>query len=311
MRAAVLTAYGVPTFGTFPDPEPTDGFAAIAVTAAGLNPIDLAIAAGKIAARLPPLPSVAGSEGVGLMDGARVYFNGCKAPYGAMAERTLVAPARTLPVPDGISDGMAVALGIAGLTAWLSLSWRARLAPGEHVLILGASGAVGLLAVQAARLLGAGRIIAVARSAQGLERARAAGAHATVVLEGSESDIAAAIRAQSGNRLDVIIDPLWGVPAAAALQAASAGARLVQLGSSVGGQMPFNPAFMRGPQISLMGFSSGTVPPPEKAAAYAALCAAVLRGDMAIPVESLPLARVAEAWQRQADFPHHKLVLEP
>lgn len=312
MRAAVLTAYGVPTFGTFPDPEPTDGFATLTVKAAGLNPIDLAIAAGKIAARMPQLPSVAGSEGVGLMDdGARVYFNGCKAPYGAMAERTLVAPARTLPVPDGISDGVAVALGIAGLTAWLSLSWRARLVPGEHVLILGASGAVGLLAVQAARLLGAGRVIAAARSAEGLERARAAGAHATVVLEGSESDIADAIRAQSGNRLDVIIDPLWGVPAAAALQVASAGARLVQLGSSAGGQMPFNPAFMRGPQISLLGFSSGTVPQPEKAAAYAAMCAAVLRGDMAIPVESLPLAKVADAWQRQADFPHHKLVLEP
>ncbi len=311
MRAAVLTTHGVPTYGIFPDPEPAEGFATIEVAAAGLNPIDLAIAAGQIAARLPVLPSVAGSEGVGLMQGQRVYFNGCKPPFGAMAERTLVAPARTLPVPDGIGDGIAVALGIAGLTAWLSLSWRARLAPGEHVLILGAGGAVGLLAVQAARLLGAGRIIAATRSPDGLERARAAGAHATVALEGSEGDIAEAIRAASGNRLDVIIDPLWGVPAAAALQAASANARLVQLGSTAGGQMPFSPAFMRGPQISLLGFSSGTVPQPEKAAAYAEMCAAVLRGDMAIAVESLPLAEVAQAWQLQAAFPHRKLVLAP
>src|SRR5664279_4918988 len=125
-----------------------------------MNPIDLVIAAGIFPGISPQFPSVAGHEGVGSLEGRRVYFNGPVAPYGSMAQRTLVAVDRIADVPDQVPDGLAVALGTSGMAAWLSLHWRARLQPGETVLVLGATGVLGALAVQAARILGAGRIIA-------------------------------------------------------------------------------------------------------------------------------------------------------
>ena len=111
-----------------------------------------------------------------LSDGQRVYFDSPVLPWGSMAERTLIAAGSGYPLPEGLPDGLAVALGIAGLAAWLSLTWRAELQAGEHVLVLGASGIVGQVAVQAAKLLGASSVVAAARSQQGLERARARGA---------------------------------------------------------------------------------------------------------------------------------------
>src|SRR5271163_645609 len=182
MKAAVLHEYGVPRAEDFEDPSAGPGQALVEVLAAGLNPVDVAICAGRFYAGRPPLPSVAGREGVGMLDGARVYFDAPIVPFGSMAERALVDPDSTYPVPDGLDDGVAVALGISGLAAWLALTWRAKLQPGEHVLVLGASGVLGQIAVQAAKLLGAARVVAAARSAEGLERCLALGADAAIRL---------------------------------------------------------------------------------------------------------------------------------
>src|ERR1700734_3146168 len=166
MRAAVLKEYGVPAAGEFDEPSAEGPDQAVVdVLAAGLNPVDVAICAGRFYAGKPPLPSVAGREGVGMLDGERVYFDAPIAPFGSMAERALVDPASTYALPDGLDDGLAVALGISGLAAWLGLTWRANVQPGEHVLVLGASGVLGQIAVQAAKLLGAARVVASARSA--------------------------------------------------------------------------------------------------------------------------------------------------
>src|SRR5271155_2051774 len=183
MRAAVLQAYGVPSPDQFEEPSAGLDQAVVEVLAAGLNPVDVAICAGRFYAGKPPLPSVAGREGVGMLDGKRVYFDAPIAPFGSMAERALVDPSSTYPVPDGLDEGVAVALGISGLAAWLALTWRAELQPGEHVLVLGASGVLGQIAVQAAKLLGAARVVAAARSAEGLERCLALGADAAVGLD--------------------------------------------------------------------------------------------------------------------------------
>src|SRR5277367_5803782 len=132
MRAAVLREYGIPAAGQFDEPIAGPEQAVVEVLAAGLNPVDVAICAGRFYAGRPPLPSVAGREGVGMLDGARVYFDAPIVPFGSMAERALVDPDSTYPVPDGVPDGVAVALGISGLAAWLALTWRAQLQPGEH-----------------------------------------------------------------------------------------------------------------------------------------------------------------------------------
>src|SRR3984957_20626192 len=157
MRAAVLRDYGVPGAGEFEEPSAGSDQAIVEVLAAGLNPVDVAICAGRFYAGKPPLPSVAGREGVGMLDGARVYFDAPLAPFGSMAQRALIDPRASYPVPDGVADGVAVALGISGLAAWLALTWRAKLQPGEHVLVLAASGVLGQVAVQGATLLPGGR----------------------------------------------------------------------------------------------------------------------------------------------------------
>src|SRR4051794_26049978 len=182
MHAAVLHELGAPSPGEFDEPTPADGQAVADVAVAGLNPIDVNKAAGRFYLGPPELPSVPGMEGVGTVDGRRVYWLEAVQPFGSMAERCLVDPAQTIPVPDGLDDATAVALGIAGLAAWLALEWRADVQEGETVLVLGATGTVGLVAVQAARVLGAGRVVAAGRDPDGLRRAERAGADAIVDL---------------------------------------------------------------------------------------------------------------------------------
>ena len=131
-----------------------------------------------------------GREGIGTVDGRRVYFTATN-PFGSMAQRALAEEDNLFDVPDGLDDGVAVALGIAGLAAWLPLAWRAKVQEGEAVLVMGATGVLGSIAVQAAKLLGAGRVVAAGRDAEGLERAARLGADATVDLTATDDPTAA------------------------------------------------------------------------------------------------------------------------
>jgi NADPH:quinone reductase-like Zn-dependent oxidoreductase len=311
VRAAVLTEYGVPRLGEFDEPQAGEGQAVVEVAAAGLNPVDVVTAAGQFYEGPPPLPSVPGKEGVGLLDGRRVYFGATVEPFGSMAERALIDPENAFDVPDGLDDGLAVALGIAGLAGWLPLSWRAKLEPGEHVLVLGASGSVGQIAVQAARLLGAGRVVAGARSREGLQRARELGADEVVSLDQEPDSLEAAIREAAGDRLEVVVDPLWGEPAVAALKAASDWARLVQLGQSAGAEATIASATIRGKSLTIMGHTNFGAPREVRAEAYATMAAHAASAELRIEVEKIPLEEVEQAFERQKESPNHKLVLVP
>jgi NADPH:quinone reductase-like Zn-dependent oxidoreductase len=310
MRAAVLHEYGVPSEGEFQEPSAGPEQAVVDVLAAGLNPVDVAICAGRFYAGKPPLPSVAGREGVGLLDGARVYFDAPIPPFGSMAERALIDPRSTYPVPDGVHDGVAVALGISGLAAWLALTWRAQLREGEHVLVLAASGVVGQVAVQAAKLLGAGRVVAAARSPEGLERALSLGADASVRLDGN-ADLPAALAEAAEGRIDVVVDPLFGEPFVAAVNAASFGARIVQLGAGAGADALVPSAAIRGKMLVIMGHTNFAAPPEIKHEAYRRLAQAADAGDLKVAVDPIALHQVQEAWQRLAAGSHHKIVLVP
>ncbi|WP_369138992.1 quinone oxidoreductase family protein [Modestobacter versicolor] len=312
MDAAVLTEPGTPVFGSFDEPVAGPDQVVVDVRVAGVNPVDVATAAGTFVTR-PPFPSVAGREGVGTVGGRRVYFNGCVAPFGSMAQRTLV-PARSLfDVPDALDDGLAVALGIAGLAAWLPLQWRARLQPGETVLVLGASGVLGQVAVQAAKLLGAGRVVAAARDAASLQRLAGLGADATVDLGGDlpVAELADRIRTAADGGVDVTIDPLWGAPALAAVGAARRGMRHVQIGHSAAATAELAAGGFREAMVDLLGYTTRHVPADVVAAGWTELTGHAAAGRIAVEVERVPLADVARVWERQVASAHRKFVLVP
>jgi NADPH:quinone reductase-like Zn-dependent oxidoreductase len=274
----------------------------VEVLAAGLNPVDL-MRLGEA-----ELPAVPGNEGVGVLDdGRRVYFERTIAPFGSFAERALVDAARSIPLPDALDDAAALAIGIAGLAGWLALESAAALARGESVLVLGASGPVGHVSVQAARLLGAGHVVAAARDVAAIEPLRALGADAVVSLEG---DAAAALRDAAGDGFDVVIDPLFGEPLVAALSATAPGARVVSVGASAGPTATISRAALNG--RSLLTYGNRTMPVAVKRAAYERMAGHVLAGELVVAEhERIPLARFAEAFERQRAFPHRKLVLVP
>ncbi len=312
MRAAVLHAYGtVPEVGEFRDPVAEPGAVPLEVAAAAVNPVDVRIASGVYPLeRLEP-PYVAGKEGVGRRDdGGLVYFDKRVPPFGAFAERTLIEAGHGYPVPAGLDPALAVCLGVSGLAAWLGLEWRGRLTPGETVLVLGASGVVGLIAVQAAKLLGAGRVVAAARNESALARAAELGADALVPL-GREDLEAALLDASGGEGYDLVLDPLWGEPAVGAMGAVKRFGRMVQLGQSAGDQATVSSAAIRNKPIELIGHTNFAASEERKAAAYAHLASHALAGELTVPIERLGLDDVPDAWARVGASPHAKLVVVP
>lgn len=321
MRAALVSEIGRPPApGETTEPEGGSGRALLEVLAATVNPIDLAIATGSFHTGAPKTPYTPGKDGVGrvieaegLASGSRVYFTtpgGLGGTEGAMAERAACAEEELFPVPDGIDAELAACFGIAGLAAWLPLEWRAKLEEGETVLVLGASGALGTIAVQAAKLLGAGRVVAAARDRDGLERARRLGADATVDLSRG-GDLAAAFREAAEGEIDVTVDPLWGPPAVAAAEASARFGRLVQIGQSAGAEATIASGSIRGKMLSILGHTSQAAPREVRAAAYARMVEHAATGRLTMEHESYPLERVGEMWERQAGFPYRKLMVVP
>jgi NADPH:quinone reductase-like Zn-dependent oxidoreductase len=302
---AVMQAAGAkPQLAEFREPATVGaGQAIVEVLAAGLNPVD------RHRAGEGPLPRVLGNEGVGVLAGQgrdRVYFERTVAPFGSIAQRALIDPAIAVPLPDDVTSGAALAIGIAGLAGWLSLTLRARLQAGERVLVLGASGAVGRIAVQGARLLGAGRVVAAGRSLDTLEPLRALGADALVELSG---DYEQALKAESDGGFDVVVDPLFGEPLLAALTATADGARIVSLGSSASATATLTRTALMG--RTLIGHGNRSTPVKAKREAYLEMLAHLRAGELAVVFEELPLERFQDAWRRQAESPHTKLVLVP
>jgi NADPH2:quinone reductase len=319
LRAAILSAHGaVPEPGERPEPETPDGKAVVELLAAALNPADLAIASGSFPAGNPPLPYVPGIEGVGrvvrssrLAPGTRVWASGRGlgvAADGAFSERFAAAEEALFEVPDGADDVVAAAFGQAGLAAWMPLSWLAPVRAGESVLVLGATGSVGTVAVQAAKLLGAGRVVAAGRNEARLAAASELGADATVSLEGDDlpGRLAAAF---DGAPPTLVLDALWGPAVEAAAAVAGPGARIVNLGQSAGAVATLPSGQVRGKQLQIFGYSNFAVPGDALARGYADLVGHASAGRIRLPVETLALERVAEAWERQRERQSGKIVL--
>ena len=275
--------------------EPAD--ASLEVLAAAVNPIDRAVAAGQFYGGHPPLPFVPGCECVGREAGGRVVwtFGGGLglARNGTMAERaepgSVVAE-----VPDGADPALAAALGIAGLAGWMPVAWRAPVRKDDRVLVLGATGTAGQVALQAARLLGAEHIVAAGRDAESLERALELGADRAVPLDGDFGEPT------------YIFDPLCGEPLERAIAAAAPNARIVQLGQSAGPTASISSAAVRGKQLELLGYSGFAGPAEVVAEQYRLLVGHALAGAIQVDLERIGLDDVGDAWGRRG-----KLVVCP
>jgi NADPH:quinone reductase len=253
---------------------------------------------------------VPGCEAVGRIAGRRVYVFGDGlgiARDGTLAERTVVAEERLIPIDDEVADEPAVACGIAGIAGWLSVTQRGRVGPGDRVLVLGATGAVGLVAVQAARLAGAERVVAAGRRAERLPRTRELGAHVAVELTGDFATVAK--EACGGDGATVIVDLLWGLPLATALEAAAPRARIVHIGQSAAPEATLTSAAVRGKQIDLLGFSNFGLEMDELRRGYLELLEHAAAGRVRLPVETFALDEVGEAWERQAAGAGGKVVV--
>jgi NADPH:quinone reductase len=317
MRAAVVSEIGrLPEPGEAPEPSRGEGEALVEVVAVPLNPVDVNVAAGRFYGGSPPTPYVPGSEAVGVVresdahaPGTLVWAHAGTKRNGAVAELLAVPDEVVVPLPEGMDPGLAGALGVAGLAGWLPVAYRAPVREGETVLVLGATGTVGLVALQGARLLGAGRVVAAGRRPEALERARRLGADAVVSLE--EDNLADAFREScGGDGPSYVVDPLWGTPAVAAARAAAPGARLVNIGQSAGAEAAFASADVRGKQLEIIGYSNDSTPREVMNREYLRLVEHAAAGDVQVEVARFPFERVAEAWQRQADGAGAKVVVE-
>jgi NADPH:quinone reductase-like Zn-dependent oxidoreductase len=310
MKAAVVYGPGqTPQFADFPDPSPGDGEELISVRAAALSPLTKSRASGAHYSADGVYPSVAGVDGVGVTDdGRRVYFAAPEAPNGAMSEKTVVSLRQCIPLPAEIDDLTAAAIANPGMSAWAALIERAHLVAGETVLINGATGSAGHMAVQIAKHLGASKVIATGRDPEALEELRPLGADILIPFDLNTANAQGAdqfesvLKQQFAQGIHVVVDYLWGESAESIIAAIAKAAvdtipvRFIQVGSSSGGDIVLPGAALRSSSIVLMGSGLKSVPMPRLMASIKSVFDAFALSHFTVKTKPVPLSQVAEAW---------------
>lgn len=319
MKAAVLHEFGgIPRYEDFPDPVARDGEVVIEVRAVAVENVDKAMAAGThFAARqfLPELPAIVGFDGIGtLPDGALVGFSLPRPPYGALAERVVVPAQNTIPAAEGIDPAIAVVISSA--VTGLAIRTAAGFTPGETVLVQGATGVAGRLAVQVARLLGAGRVVATGRNDDALAEVTGLGADAVINTAVDDDELVQAFAAEADGGYDVVLDFLWGRPTELLLKALvpsrigqSKPTRLVQAGESAGPNISLPADSIRTSGVEIYGVGKG-LDGQAVADAYSQIVQWTRDGKLIVGIERTPLSQIETAWQR-TDLSGKRLVITP
>lgn len=311
MKAAIVISAGTkPTFGEFHSPVWREGLEIITVTAAALTNLTKGRAAGSHYSADNHYPFVPGVDGVGtLADGRRVYFAMPEAPFGAMAEQTLVDPRRTMTLPDNLDDVAAAALANPGMSCFAALVERARFQAGETVLINGATGAAGLVAVQVAKQLGARKVIVTGRNAQELETLRSLGADVVIPFDLRPESLQGvghfeqALTAAFADGLDVVVDYLWGTSARTIIVAVAKAVedahpvRFVQVGEASREPVELPAAALRSSAIQIMGSGLKSVPMPKLLEGIRQTFDLAAHRKLYLPTEVVPLSTVTENWE--------------
>lgn len=292
-----------PVYGDFPEPLPGTGEICITVSAAALNRVTKSRASGSHYSSGGSFPFVAGIDGVGRRDdGSRVYFVLPRTPHGGIAERTVVPQSQCVTVPDDLDDATAAALANPGMSSWAAYTERAGLQAGETVLVNGATGTAGRLAVQIAKHLGARKVIATGRNIEALREVATLGADVTIVLGNDDRAFEARLMEQFTQGIDVIIDYLWGKSAEIILIAgAKAGPdampiRFVQVGSMSGSNIALPSAVLRSSAIDLMGSGIGSITLSRLVRSIEGVLRAAGPNGFRIATRIVPLSQIEQAW---------------
>jgi NADPH:quinone reductase-like Zn-dependent oxidoreductase len=311
MQAAIVVEAGKkPIYDHFKDPVPGPGEVRVRVSAAALSPLVKSRASGKHYSSSGNIPFVVGVDGVGrLDDGRRVYFVLPKAPFGSMSEETVVPFSQCATVPDGLDDVTAAAIANPGMSSWAALRERAKLAFGETVLVNGATGTAGRLAVQIAKRMGAKKVIATGRNSEGLKALTAIGADVTIPIGDAGDEFEERLQAQFGDGIDVVLDYLWGDSAERVIIAgAKAGKeavpiRFVQIGSTSAANITLPSAALRSSAIEMMGSGIGSVPVERLVKSIEELMRAAVPAGFEIAMKACPLSEVETVWGAAGNIP--------
>ncbi len=310
MKAAVVQQAGKgPTYGDFREPAAQSGQEIVAMSAAALTHLTKARASGAHYSSDQVFPAVVGSEGVGItQDGRRVYFVLPEAPFGAMADKSLVRSAHCVAVPDEVDDITAAAIANPGMSSWAALTERAQLAGGETVLVNGATGSAGRLAVQIAKYLGAGKVIATGRDRTALEQLKSIGADAVIPFPLTASDsenvrrYQDALKEQFAAGVDIVLDYLWGKSAETLIvEAAKAGKeaipiRFVHIGGASLEDVQLPGAALRSSALVLMGSGINSIPFPKLLGAVRSVFQAAIPAKLMVNIKAVPLSLVEHTW---------------
>lgn len=307
MKAAIVRGPGErPVYGDFPTPQPAAGEEIVHVAASAISQVTRSRASGRHYTSDGRFPFIAGVEGVGrLTDGRRVYFVLPRAPNGAMAEQTAIPREQCLSVPDDLDDVTAAAIANPGMSSWAAYVERARLKPGETVLVNGATGISGRLAVQIAKHLGAKKVVATGRDPDALRAVQALGADVVVALTEDPHELEDKLKEQFASGIDVVIDYLWGASAQTALIAAAKASpeavpvRFVAVGAASSGEISLPNAVLRSSAIVLMGSGIGSIESRRLMKAIAALLKASSSAGLRIATRAVSLSEIETVWDEQ------------
>jgi NADPH2:quinone reductase len=308
MKAAVINKLGEPpVYQDFPDPTPGKDEVLLRVTAASLKQIDKVMASGRHYAAPKELPVVSGVDGVGRDDqGKRYYFANLPAPYGAMAEKVAINPAWAFALPDNIDDATAAALPNPAMSSWVPLSLRAKIKAGDRVLVIGATGAAGMLAVQIAKHLGADAVVALGRGQEPAAHLQSIGAEQYIDLLAGDEAVIAALQKQGP--FDIVLDYLWGHPAELFFAACTGDSfestdvitRYVQIGDIAGKEAKLPAESLRSTNLEIMGSGGGGVPHAELfktvMETMPKLFELAASGTLTLKTETVPLSDVSTVW---------------
>jgi NADPH:quinone reductase-like Zn-dependent oxidoreductase len=305
MKAAIVMQAGKPpVYRDFKEPVPENGDVLVTVDAAALSNVVKSRASGIHYSSSGQLPFVVGIDGVGrLEDGRRVYFALPRAPFGSMSEKTVIRPSQCVSLPDDLDDVTAAAIANPGMSSWAALKERAKLKAGEAVLVNGAAGTAGRLAVQIARHMCARKVVATGRNAEALKALPGLGADVTIPLGEVGDAFEDALKEQFGSDgIDVVLDYLWGQSAERIIiAAAKAGKeampiRFVHIGSVSGPNITLPSAALRFSAITLMGSGIGSIPIERMVNSIDELMQATIASGFEIATKTYPLSEVEQVW---------------